>query len=112
MFVSAAWIVPAILGAVNELAQRRLSGQPPPPVPELLFASGDWLLYAFLTPGVFAISRRWPLSRPNVVRHAWVHLAMSLLFCVAQVLPLRSLATSFQNVWLVERVNRPGSVSV
>jgi len=81
--VSAAWIVPAILGAVNELAQRRLSGQPPPPVPELLFASGDWLLYAFLTPGVFAISRRWPLSRPSLARHAWVHLVMSLLFCVA-----------------------------
>jgi len=83
MLVSAAWIVPAIFAALNELAQRRLSGQPPPPVPELLFASGDWLLYAFLTPGVFAISRRWPLSRPHLARHASVHLAMSLLFCVA-----------------------------
>ncbi len=83
MFVAAAWIVPAILGAVDQLAQRRLGGQPHPSVPELLFAGGDWLLYAFLTPGVFAISRRWPLSRPHVARHAFVHLAMSLLFCVA-----------------------------
>jgi sensor histidine kinase YesM len=83
MFVSAAWIVPAILGAVNEVAQRRLSGQPRPAVGEVLFASGDWLLYAALTPGVFAISRRWPLARPHLVRNALIHLAMSLLFCVA-----------------------------
>jgi sensor histidine kinase YesM len=83
MLVSAAWIVPAILGAVNEVAQRRLSGQPPASAPELLFASGDWLLYAILTPGVFAISRRWPLSRPHLARNALIHLAMSLLFCVA-----------------------------
>jgi two-component system, LytTR family, sensor kinase len=83
MLVSAAWIVPAILGAVNELAQRRLAGQAPPPAPELLFAGGDWLLYAFLTPAVFAVSRRWPLSRPHTVRHALVHVAMSLVFCVA-----------------------------
>jgi sensor histidine kinase YesM len=83
MLVSAAWIVPALLGAVNEVAQRRLSGQPAPPIPELLFASGDWLLYAALTPGVFAISRRWPLSRPHLARNALIHLAMSLIFCVA-----------------------------
>src|SRR5262245_33762336 len=83
MLVSAAWAVPAVLGAVNELAQRRLAGQPPPPAGELLFASGDWLLYAFLTPAVFVVSRRWPLSRPHLGRHALVHAAVSLLFCAA-----------------------------
>ena len=83
MVVSAAWIVPAVLGAVNELAQRRLAGQPPPPGGELLFASGDWLLYAFLTPAVFAVSRRFPLARPHVGRRALVHVAVSLLFCAA-----------------------------
>jgi len=49
----------------------------------LLFAGGDWLLYAFLTPGVFAASRRWPLARPHLARRALAHLAMSLLFCAA-----------------------------
>src|SRR5687767_15078800 len=83
MLVSAAWIGPAILGAVNELAQRRLSGKPGLSIPDLLWASGDWLLYALLTPAVFSISRRWPLSRPRVVRHAILHLVMSLIFCVA-----------------------------
>jgi len=83
MLVSAAWIGPAVLGVVNEIAQRRLGGGSPASVGELLFASGDWLLYAFLTPAVFALSRRWPLSRPRGARHALFHLAISLLFCAA-----------------------------
>ena len=83
MLVSAAWTVPALLGAVNQIAQRRLAGEPPPPTPELLFASGDWLLYALLTPAVFAIARRWPISRPRPARAALIHLGMSLAFCAA-----------------------------
>src|SRR5262249_53407256 len=50
---------------------------------ELLFEFGDWLLYAFLTPGVFAVSRKWPLARPHLVRRAVLHFLFSLLFCVA-----------------------------
>ena len=83
MLVSAAWAIPAVLATVNVVAQRRLVGEPPPTAAELLFAGGDWLLYAFLTPGVFALSRRWPLSRPHVARRALVHLAMALVFCAA-----------------------------
>jgi two-component system LytT family sensor kinase len=83
MLVSAAWIGPAVLGGINELAQRRLGGGPPASVSDVLFASGDWLLYAFLTPAVFIIARRWPLARPHLARRAGLHLAISLLFCAA-----------------------------
>ena len=83
MLVSAAWVVPALLGAVNLIAQHRLSGQPAPPLPDLLFAGGDWLLYALLTPGVFVVAKRWPIARPHAARNAALHLAMSLLFCAA-----------------------------
>jgi two-component system, LytTR family, sensor kinase len=83
MLVSAGWILPAILGAINEWMQRRLGGSPPPTVPELLFASGDWLIYAFLTPMVFAVAARWPLAKPHLTAHLLGHLAISLLFCVA-----------------------------
>jgi hypothetical protein len=68
---------------VNEVAQRRLNGGPPASTAQLLFASGDWLVYAFLTPAVFGISRRWPLSRPHLMRHALLHLSVSLAFCAA-----------------------------
>jgi two-component system LytT family sensor kinase len=81
MLVSGAWIGPAVLGVVNEVAQRRLSGGPPASTAALLFASGDWLVYAFLTPAVFGISRRWPLSRPHLIRHVLLHLSISLVFC-------------------------------
>ena len=83
MLVAAAWTGPAILGALNVVAQQHLGGEPPPTAPALLFAAGDWLVYAVLTPAVFALSRRWPLARPRVGRHAWMHAAFSLAFCVA-----------------------------
>lgn len=83
MIVSAAWIVPAAFAVVNRLAQARLQGWEPATTRELLFEFGDWLLYAFLTPFVFAISKRWPLARPHLGRRILFHLFMSIVFCVA-----------------------------
>src|SRR5687768_15613962 len=83
MLVSAAWTGPAVLGAVNEIAQRRLWGGGSAGLGQILFASGDWLIYAFLTPAVFAVARRWPIARPHLMRRALLHGAISLLFCAA-----------------------------
>src|SRR5262245_46569725 len=83
MLVSAAWLGPAVLAGVNEIAQRRLWGGQRASVGDVLFASLDWLLYAFLTPAVFAVAGRWPLARPHLARRAALHLGVSLLFCAA-----------------------------
>jgi signal transduction histidine kinase len=83
MIVSAAWIVPAGFAVINRIAQAHLQDWGPATIRELLFEFGDWLLYAFLTPFVFAISKRWPLARPHLARRIALHLAFSLLFCVA-----------------------------
>lgn len=83
MIVSAAWLVPAVFAVINRIAQAHLQGWEPATSRELLFEFGDWLLYAFLTPGVFAISRHWPLTRPHLARRIALHLLFSLLFCVA-----------------------------
>ena len=83
MIVSAAWIVPAVFAVINRVAQARLQGWEPATTQELLFEFGDWLMYAVLTPGVFAVSRRWPFTRSHVVRRIVVHLLFALLFCVA-----------------------------
>jgi signal transduction histidine kinase len=83
MLVSAAWIGPALLAAVNHLAQARFAARPAPSLRELLFEGGDWLLYAFLTPAVFALARRWPLCRPHLARRAALHLGFALVFCAA-----------------------------
>src|SRR5262245_9165918 len=48
----------------------------------MLWESGNWLLYGFLTPAVFAVSKRLSLVRPQLARRALLHLGISLLFCV------------------------------
>lgn len=83
MVVSVAWILPAAFAVINRIAQPRLQGWEPATLRDLLWEGGDWFLYAFLTPGVFAVSKRWPLARPLSVRRALLHLLFSVLFCVA-----------------------------
>ena len=82
MIVSVVWIAPAALATISDVAQRRLHGEPSASLRELLWSGGDWLVYAFLTPPIFAVSRRWPIERPHVARRAVLHLAFALLFCV------------------------------
>src|SRR5262245_5067265 len=82
MLVSAAWVIPAGFAAINRIAQTRLSGWDPATARDLLWEGGDWLLYAFLTPAVFAVSKRLPLVRPFLAWRTFLHLGISLLFCV------------------------------
>jgi sensor histidine kinase YesM len=82
MLVSAVWIAPAVLATISQIAQRRLNGEPPANAGELLWAGGDWLVYAILTPPIFAVARRWPIARPHVARRALLHLGFALMFCV------------------------------
>jgi two-component system, LytTR family, sensor kinase len=86
MVVSLMWIAPAILAAIDRLAQPRLRGDTPPSASDLIWAGGDWLVYAFLTPIIFLIAGRWPIARPHLVRRTVLHLAISLLFCAAWAL--------------------------
>jgi two-component sensor histidine kinase len=81
MLVSAAWIVPAILGGVDTVAQWWLSHDRAFPVREMLFTSADWLLYGIITPWVFVLARQWPLVRPHLGRRIALHVVLSLLFC-------------------------------
>lgn len=83
MIVSAAWILPAVFAIINRIVQTRLQGWDPVTIGDLVFHGGDWFLYAFLTPGVFAVSKRWPLTRPNLRRRILMHLLFSVLFCIA-----------------------------
>ncbi|MFL5615206.1 MAG: sensor histidine kinase [Gemmatimonadaceae bacterium] len=80
MLVSAAWIVPAILGGLDAMAQQSIWGNTLD-VRAILFTALDWLIYGFLTPFVFLLARRFPLSRPNVRRHVVIQIVFALLFC-------------------------------
>ncbi len=80
-FVSAAWFVPAILAALKEYAQGLLAGGDPPGARVIVWQAGDWLIYAFLTPGVFWLARRAPLVKGAIARRIPLHLAASILLC-------------------------------
>jgi two-component system LytT family sensor kinase len=82
VLVSSAWILPATLGAVDTLAQMTMSGGRID-YREVAFSFFDWLFYGLLTPFVIAISRRFPLARPRLARHALVHAICAILFCFA-----------------------------
>jgi len=83
MFVAALWIAPAALAVVDEIAQSRIHGQPPPTTYDLFWRAGDWLVYAVLTPIIFGAVNRWPIVRPHVLRRILLHLGISLFFCIA-----------------------------
>jgi sensor histidine kinase YesM len=83
MLVSAVWIAPAVLATISHIAQRRLNGEPAASAGDLLWTGGDWLVYAVLTPPIFAVTRRWPIERPRVPRRALLHLLFALIFCIA-----------------------------
>jgi two-component sensor histidine kinase len=82
MIVAIAWIIPALLGAVDAIGQHAVWGGPVRPR-EVLFTAMDWLIYGIFTPFIFAFSKRWPLTFGNLGRSLWRHVLMSLLFCIA-----------------------------
>lgn len=79
MLVSAAWLAPAFLGFVTSIGLSHIYGEPFS-LPQALFFSADWLLYAVLTPGVFVLARRWPISRPHLISRTLIHIALSIIF--------------------------------
>lgn len=86
MIVSAVWIIPAMFAAIGQVAHQRLDGRPPVSLRDLLWSGGDWLVYAIITPAVFWVVSRWPVTRPHVARRTVLHLGFALLLCVAWAL--------------------------
>jgi two-component system, LytTR family, sensor kinase len=83
VFVSAAWLGPAILAAFQAYVQARLGNRDPVTWRSLVWEGGDWLLYALLTPAVFWTARRYPLTRGRVAPRVLIHLAASIVLCAA-----------------------------
>jgi LytS/YehU family sensor histidine kinase len=82
MIVAAAWVIPAVLGAVDSVGQHLVWGGTLS-LGEVLFTSFDWLMYGAFTPLIFKLSARWPLTRRTLSANVPRHLAFALFFCVA-----------------------------
>jgi two-component system LytT family sensor kinase len=83
LLAASVWIAPAVLAIVQRVLEGRLEGAPPPPLRDLLFSGGDWLVYAVLTPPIFALARRWPIAGARLGRRVALHLGFAVLFCAA-----------------------------
>jgi two-component system LytT family sensor kinase len=79
--VSIVWFAPATLAVVERVGLRILHGDPIGGWANLIWSGGDWLVYAIMTPAVFAIARRWPIERPHLARRVILHLGAALVFC-------------------------------
>ena len=82
MFGSAVWIAPAIFATMSEIGQRRMQGNPPPSLAELLFTGGDWLMYGLIAPAIYAVSNRWPVVKPFVRQRVALHVLFALMTCI------------------------------
>ena len=80
MLVSLAWVGPSLLAAIPPLVQRRVFGATAG-LRDALFWALDWFLCALFTPVIFAIARRWPITRLAAVRRILLHLALAIVFC-------------------------------
>lgn len=81
IIVSVAWVVPALLAALQAFAQHRLGNWDGQLSRILLFEFGDWLLYGALTPIVFYLARRFPLERGHLATRLTLHLAAAWFNC-------------------------------
>jgi signal transduction histidine kinase len=81
--VSAAWLGPAVLAVFQAVAQSRLGNRDPVTWRAVIWEGGDWLLYALLTPAVFWLARRLPLTRGALARRLPLHLAAAIALCAA-----------------------------
>jgi two-component system, LytTR family, sensor kinase len=81
LLLSAAWVGPAILGALDTYVQSRLGNGPAASWRLITWTAGDWLIYGMLTPIVFRLARLFPLRPPVLRRNIAVHLLASLALC-------------------------------
>lgn len=81
VFVSAAWIGPAILAAFETYVQGELGNRPPATWRSIAWEGGDWLVYSLLTPCVFWVARRLPLERGRIVARLPLHGLAAVVLC-------------------------------
>ncbi|MGE3526473.1 MAG: hypothetical protein AB7I33_11180, partial [Gemmatimonadales bacterium] len=79
--VSAAWLGPAILAVFQAFGEAGLGNRGPVTWRVAVWEGGDWLLYALLTPLVFRLARRYPLTSGRLGVRVPLHFAAAVALC-------------------------------
>lgn len=77
------WTLLALLMATSDLLEPRGDALPQLRLRVVLRSFLRFYLWALLTPFIFSLSRRFPLSRAHAARHALLHLALAFIFAFA-----------------------------
>lgn len=83
ILVSLAWIIPALLAALQRYMQGALGNWDPAGWRQLIWEAADWLVYGLLTPVVFWCAARWRLTRQTLATRVPLHLLLAVLLCGA-----------------------------
>jgi sensor histidine kinase YesM len=78
LVIAGVWMVPALLAASETYLFWRIGGRDYPFWRALIMEGPAWLVYAALTPLVFALGRRLPIQRAHLLRNLAAHLTVSL----------------------------------
>jgi len=81
LLISAACLVPAVLDALQALAQARLDERPVR-WEDVLFQGVEWLFLGALLPITYTLARRFPFDRAQWKRTLLIHFAGALGLCV------------------------------
>jgi two-component sensor histidine kinase len=88
--IVAVWTVPAILSTTETVMFGRLGGHPIAVWRAFIGEAPQWYGWALLTPGIIALTRRYPLRRPiripSIVVHAAASVAAGLFLAVCDAL--------------------------
>ena len=91
------WTLVGLAFTLQAVVFRSGQGHPVGWVRALLMSLPDWYLWAALSPLIFQLSRRFPLSRKRWPRSLLVHLPASAAFFFAYLLPI--IALDYYVIW-------------
>jgi signal transduction histidine kinase len=80
--IAVACLVTAALDAFQVYMNGVLGGATSPPWRDMLWQSGEWLIFGALTPIPYLTTRRFPLRRPHLPRSLLPHVAAALIVCI------------------------------
>ena len=85
LLIWSAWTALAIFFALTASLTYVSQGRPPIWGLSLAYSLGQWWIWALLTPVVFRIAARWPLTRGHLLTRVPLHLVTGLLVALVKV---------------------------
>jgi hypothetical protein len=94
------WTALALFFAASTSLTYRSTGRPANWTLTIERSLSEWWIWALLTPPIFWLARRFPLSGPHRIRHAWLHGVFGGIVAVLKMLADRAVFAALTGFWL------------